>query len=286
MNLDGKIERLAVSREEARHKITSRIEQMIVFLESLDQSNSLANFIKTLYEYEKWNEYNEYLLKTIFVGEHMLSRYLGKRQHYQYLQDQTDEMNNIHLLGLIDEKQKVLESINNILDLCMESAEPIELEKEKKPIPSKENKKIFVVHGHDIGLKDSVARFLKQLKLEPIFIIEGVSEGKTKIENLEIHPSKADYVLVLLSTDDVGALKGHEKNQRPRPAQDVILELGYFYGSMGKNRVCALYKDDLELPSNVSGILWVRMDDAGVWMMKLAREMKAAGLDIDLNLSK
>ena len=65
--------------------------------------------------------------------------------------------------------------------------------------------------------------------------------------------------------------------------QNVILELGYFMGKLGRERVCVLHKEEVELPSDIYGILYVSMDSSDGWQLKLAKEMKQAGLPIDLN---
>jgi predicted nucleotide-binding protein len=63
----------------------------------------------------------------------------------------------------------------------------------------------------------------------------------------------------------------------------VILELGYFLGRLGRRRVCALYQDGVEIPSDYSGVLYVRLDEGGAWRLQLAKELKAAGLPVDMN---
>jgi predicted nucleotide-binding protein len=63
----------------------------------------------------------------------------------------------------------------------------------------------------------------------------------------------------------------------------VIFELGYFIGRIGRERVCALYQPGVELPSDYDGVVYVPMDDPRGWRLLLAREIKAAGIDIDLN---
>jgi predicted nucleotide-binding protein len=63
----------------------------------------------------------------------------------------------------------------------------------------------------------------------------------------------------------------------------VVFELGFFIGKLGRDRVCALHKGEVEIPSDFSGVLWIRMDAASAWQFKLAREIKAARFDIDLN---
>lgn len=47
--------------------------------------------------------------------------------------------------------------------------------------------------------------------------------------------------------------------------------------------MCALYKGGVEIPSDIYGVLYVPMDAGGAWKYQLAKEMKQAGLDVDLN---
>ena len=70
---------------------------------------------------------------------------------------------------------------------------------------------------------------------------------------------------------------------KPRARQNVILELGYFLGALGRDRVCVLHKDKVELPSDIHGVLYVPMDSSNGWKFELTREMKQAGLPINLN---
>jgi predicted nucleotide-binding protein len=67
----------------------------------------------------------------------------------------------------------------------------------------------------------------------------------------------------------------------PRSRQNVILELGYFIGKLGRSSVCALHKGGVELPSDLHGLIWVPYE--GDWKLALANEIKAAGISIDLN---
>ena len=82
--------------------------------------------------------------------------------------------------------------------------------------------------------------------------------------------------------DDVGAKKSTSPNLVPRARQNVILELGYFIGKLGRGRVCALYRNDLELPSDYQGVVYVEMDDAGAWKTRLAQELVRCKLSIQL----
>jgi predicted nucleotide-binding protein len=143
-----------------------------------------------------------------------------------------------------------------------------------------DSRKVFLVHGHDQAMESKVARFLERLKLIPIVLHEQANKGKTIIEKFESHSSDVGFAVVLLSPDDVGSLKG-EKHLSPRARQNVILELGYFIGKLGRGNVCALHTGDVELPSDLHGILWVPFDPA--WQLILAREIKGAGIKVDLN---
>jgi predicted nucleotide-binding protein len=152
--------------------------------------------------------------------------------------------------------------------------------------------KVFIVHGHDAGMKETVARFLQCLKLEPVILHEQPNEGKTIIEKFEKHSDVA-FAVVLLSGDDIGGRRGdavfviadaeRRLNLRARARQNVILELGFFFGRLGRERVCPLVKAGVEIPSDYDGVVYVPFDDAGAWKQELFRELKAAGFNIDAN---
>jgi predicted nucleotide-binding protein len=144
------------------------------------------------------------------------------------------------------------------------------------------SKKVFVVHGHDHDAKDKVARFLERLKLEPIVLHEQANEGRTVIEKFEAY-ANVGFAVVLLTPDDVGALATERTNLNSRARQNVVLELGYFLGKLKRNRVCALYKEGVEFPSDYAGVLYAKLDSAGEWRAKLAQDLSAAGIPIDVD---
>jgi predicted nucleotide-binding protein len=151
------------------------------------------------------------------------------------------------------------------------------------PAPAKQQSTdIFIVHGHDEAARHEVARFIEQLGLHPIILHEKPDRGKTIIEKFE-HHADVGFAVVLLTPDDVGHPKDKPAESKPRPRQNVVLELGYFIGKLRRSSVCALLKGDIEIPSDYAGVLYTRMDDAGAWKVTLAREIKAAGIDADLN---
>ena len=142
--------------------------------------------------------------------------------------------------------------------------------------------KVFVIHGHDEGARETVARFLEKLESQPIILHEQANKGRTIIEKFEDH-ADVPFAVVLLTPDDVGKLKDEKSDLKPRARQNVILELGFFLGRLGRGRVCPLVKGDVETPSDYDGVVFTKLDDAGAWKMKLVQELKAAGFDIDAN---
>jgi predicted nucleotide-binding protein len=143
-------------------------------------------------------------------------------------------------------------------------------------------RRVFIVFGHDAEAKDSVARLLETLRLDPIILHEQASKGRTIIEKFEGH-SVVDFAVVLLTPDDIGFPAGLPDEKKPRARQNVIFELGYFFGKLGRSRVCALYKGNVEILSDYDGVIYVRMDNENDWRLQLAKEIKAAGIEVDLN---
>lgn len=142
--------------------------------------------------------------------------------------------------------------------------------------------RVFIVHGHDEALKHETARFLEKLGLEPIVLRERPGKSLTIIEKLEQF-SRVCFAVVLLTPDDVGKGINEEGDSQPRARQNVVLELGYFLGKLGRSNVAALYQESVVLPSDYRGVEYVKIDAEGAWKMKLALELKEAGLPVDMN---
>ena len=144
--------------------------------------------------------------------------------------------------------------------------------------------RIFLVHGHDEKALHEVARFLERLQQDVIVLREQPNQGRTLIEKFEDYAG-VGFAVVLLTPDDVGSSRASAKNgiHNARARQNVVFELGYFIGRLGRNRVCALYIDGVEIPSDYSGVLYTKLDASGGWRLDLAKELKAAGLPVDMN---
>ena len=143
------------------------------------------------------------------------------------------------------------------------------------------SKRVFIVHGRDDGPKQAVARFLTRIGLEPIILHEQASNGLTLIEKIENHTENVAYAVVILTPDDSGCLISESDKQEQRARQNVVLELGFFLGKLGRSKVCALHKEEVVLPSDINGVVYVKMDDSDGWQLGLFKEIEAAGLPVD-----
>lgn len=140
--------------------------------------------------------------------------------------------------------------------------------------PSKaslDSKKVFIVHGRNTEAMQSSARLIERLGLQAIILHEQPNQGRTIIEKFETYSDEVAFAIVLLTADDIGSLEGEQDNLKPRARQNVILELGYFMGRLGRTRVCALYQSGVDLPSDIQGVAYVPMDDAGHGRQRLPR---------------
>jgi len=232
-----------------------------------------------------WDDYNSELLKQSFNNEH---------NEYKTDYDRTNQFLGMFLgVGnsqrdeLKEFKDKVQNKINNLKQLVAK------VDLIKSEVPDKvvtettstsdniENNNVFIVHGHSNEVKINVARTLEKLGLNPIILHEQANSGKTIIEKFEEH-SNVGFAIILLTDDDLGKSK-KEENLNSRARQNVILELGYFIGKLGRNKVCPLYTKGVELPSDLYGLLYLEIDSSEYWKISLAKELKAAGYDIDVN---
>ena len=179
------------------------------------------------------------------------------------------------------EFQKGKDELSNIIDLIIEKMEIIgESNNITNPEENCDNKRIFIVHGHDNETKETVARVLQLFGLEAIILNEKSNQGKTIIEKLEHYGDVGDAV-VLLTPCDIGKAQA-ETEFKPRARQNVIAELGYFIGRLGRDRVSIIHRADTEVPSDFKGLGYISYNNSS-WKLDLARELKSAGYNIDAN---
>ena len=143
--------------------------------------------------------------------------------------------------------------------------------------------KIFVVHGHDNEMKLDVAQTLQKLDLDPIFLHEKPNRGRTLIEKISDY-AHVSFAVVLLSPDDLAYPEEKTPDEsKYRAEQNVIFELGYFLGRLGRQNVIAIYrkKKGFEIPNDYNGVLWIEYKSG--WYFKLIKELQACNFDVDAN---
>jgi predicted nucleotide-binding protein len=141
--------------------------------------------------------------------------------------------------------------------------------------------RVFIVHGHDNEAKIETARVIEKLGLQSVILHEQASAGDTIIEKIE-RCSDVGFAIVLYTPCDEGHSK-KETSPKDRARQNVVFEHGYLIGKLGRNHVCALVKGDIETPGDISGVVYIPMDNMGAWKYSLVDEMNAAGFMLNKN---
>ena len=285
--------KLLVSREEARQKIQARIEKGEQLHSKEIRSDDELE--KTRAESRKWSDYNKTLLLRLFdstsIAEdaytdfNKLRPILLASSGSTPLSDLSDELRRYQ--NAMNSSIHSLESIRYQLELYDEPSEMLQAISGNEGVSAMPQSiygtEVFIVHGHDNEAKVTVARFVENLGIEATILDEEANEGRTIPEKFEEHADDAGFAIILLTPDDVGASKDETEDPKPRARQNVILEFGYFWGRLGRKRLCVLYKEGVELPSDIRGIAYVPMDNFNGWQLKLGQEMQNAGLPVDLN---
>ena len=119
----------------------------------------------------------------------------------------------------------------------------------------------FIVHGHDEKTKLEVKNYLQNRLLlpEPIILHEQPNLGRILIEKFEDLAERADLAFIVLTPDDPSADPSSSDSEKRRARQNVIFEMGFFLGMLGRRsgKVFLLYKGPLELPSDLSGVVYI-----------------------------
>lgn len=168
---------------------------------------------------------------------------------------------------------------------------------------SEKKNDVFIVHGHLQEPLKELRTMLSDFRLNPIILHEQPSGSRTIVEKLEKH-SDVGYAFIILTPDDVGGSRfeisqftmdtrtgktsinpfnvfSETKILKDRARQNVILEFGYFIGLLGRDRVCCLYKGDMELPSDMQGIIYIKFrDSVNEVRRRIIKELKAAGYEL------
>lgn len=272
--------KLLFSHEKAKNDLSIQIKKGENFLETRvfnEKGYQVLNDQK-----EIWVDYTTQLLEQMFTTNKCANDFKQTFGHILFGDsDWVQFLENLY--GDLRQHLNKLRSIYERIDLFeIAFASPKESSSFVEKAKIAESNKVFIVHGHDESAKRGVESFLRKMKLDPIILHDVASSGRTIIEKVE-HNSDVAFSVVILTPDDIGNTKT-ESQGNPRARQNVIFELGFFIGKLGRKNVCCLYSPEVELPSDMNGVVYVPLDINEGWHVKLAREMKAAGLNVDMNL--
>jgi len=241
-------------------------------------------------DYRRWDDYNSEYLKQAFNIPNSEYKYAYDTANvsYGFVMGSYDDSPN----GRLKELKKDIKNKITQLDQLVEKTDLLKSNVEVSPTlkaatatvespNASKTKNIFIVHGQNDTVKVNVARTLEKIGLNPIILHEQPNSGKTIIEKFEKY-SDVGFAVVLLTDDDEGKAK-IEVELKKRARQNVILELGYFIGKLGRSRIVPLYSDGVELPSDLYGLVYIPLDKAETWKFYLVKELKEAGYEVDAN---
>ncbi len=172
--------------------------------------------------------------------------------------------------------------------LCTEKFLP---STEKTPAPNQSSKsasadtrrRIFVVSGTDDEMKNALTKALTKLWLVPVVMCEEPSQGRRIVERFTDY-ADVGFAVVLLSPDDFAYDKDESPTKRKlRPRQDVVFELGFLLGKLGKGNVLVFYREcaNFEVPTDFDGVKVTAFDDRDSWKLALIRELTNCGYTVD-----
>jgi predicted nucleotide-binding protein len=283
---------LTIPRAEAREQLDDRLLRGEELLRRPIGSNDDLQSVRR--EYYTWNDYNEELLRRVSTTSAEANRYkasigisfVGPRTLAEDIRDLHRDINM---------KLRRLESVREKLDLFPEPTTGPASRPTQRPRQPNPEGSLFIVHGRNEGRKEQVARFIDRLVTADVVILhEQADKGRTIIEKFEDHAAEVAFAVILLTADDVGGLAPVPRDEddateeieaelNPRARQNVVFEMGFFVSALGRPNVVVLHEEGVELPSDMSGVLYTPLDEHGAWKNQLAREIRAAGIDVDLD---
>jgi len=226
----------------------------------------------------KWSEFNCTLLNTAFTNNAIASEY--ERAAFGMSLNSGDTGNLKLFADSVEQQFQKLESIAERLHLYPEPRAVVVDARATMPIEHRQQK-VFVVHGHDDAPKAEVARFIERLGFEAIILHERPNTGRALITKFREETADVGFAVVLMTPDDLGKAE-KAVDLKPRARQNVVFELGFFIGKLGPERVAALVKGDIELPSDFDGVVYISVDKED-WQAKLGGELETAEYTIDWN---
>jgi len=261
-----------MSREDAEGALDGQIEKAASLRFPIGDQVFLPSDLQERFQkFSIWHERNKLLLESMFSDGRPLSQYMPSAFYSgggSDLGKARAQNKNVELL--VGKLRTIRENLDLIPD-----ANPDEGKTEDGSV-----KEVFIVHGRSLH-RDAVWRVVQQTTGREAIILQDEPDGgsPTVIEKLEREANRAGWAIVVLVGDDEGRLKG-EPETNPRARQNVIAELGFFIGRLGRDKVKVVYEPGVELPSDFGGITYIELDEGDAWRGKLKVELIAMGVPL------
>lgn len=272
---------LLMPRAQVEEKLQDRIQKgkdiQATQVSSIEQLSTLRD------DQKKWNAYNIEYLSRCFDVQSISETHSRVSGWGALVMNASSQQKVKSFIDGIGGQITSLESILERLELIPEAMTNTVARTNNPTRNAASNNSVFIVHGHDETAKVNVARFVEKLGLDAIILHEQPNKGQTIIEKFESKAAEVGFAIVILTPDDIAASKDTPTETSLRARQNVIMELGYFCAALGRDKVCVLYKEGVEIPSDYIGVVYTELDSAEGWHLKLAKEMKEANLNVDLN---
>lgn len=282
ITLDNTPTELILSKVDFNTSLNERIELGEELYKRSVQTH--ADFTKNKEDFYSWSDYNSEFLKQAFNKEY---------NEYKKSYDDAGSF-SIGLIGRNQTPSQELQKFKSRIETKLSNLKKLRAKTDllktsfvdntlpKAEIVQSDKSQVFIVHGHDEVAKSKTARFVEKLGLEAIILHEQASSSKTIIEKIEEY-SNVGFGIVLYTPCDIGGKQIANPNLKSRARQNVVFEHGFLIGKIGRNNVCALVKGDIETPNDISGVVYVSMDELDAWRYTIAKELKKAGYNIDMN---
>jgi predicted nucleotide-binding protein len=270
---------LKVSKAEAEELLDRQIQAGQELMAEAERLPNDQEYDEWKLRRSRWLSFTVVATKRVFV-EDELAAVIGQHGARVYVAGQSWQRYAQHNLSDLRREVNRVRSLREQLELADEPSVVIAAgSSEVSNAPSD----IFIVHGRDTGVREEVARFVHAITgMTPVILHEQANEGRTLIEKFEAHAQQSGYVIVLATGDDKGGpITEKDENLRPRPRQNVVFEMGFFFGSLGRKRVAVLHEEGIEPPSDIAGLVYIVL--TGNWKLELYRELKAAGIGADIS---
>ncbi|MCD8436016.1 nucleotide-binding protein [Tenacibaculum dicentrarchi] len=265
------IKTMITFKEELENRINKGYE--IISKSHLTELNELKKKIK------RWDDYNIELLKQSFniPNNEYKKKYIYTGVTFDKKIFRRDPSEIITQTNFLEDRIEYLDALH-------EKSELIQFNTEEKSFSKNNNNlnQVFIVHGHDDEAKIKTARFVEKIGFEAIILHEQASSSMSIIEKIEEY-SNVGFGIILYTPCDIGSKQTNKLELKSRARQNVVFEHGFLIGKIKRENVCALVKGNVELPNDISGVVYIQMDNENSWKYTIAKEMKASGYNIDMN---